>query len=169
MAARNNGKVAGIFVTAIAGAMPSGVPRVLAVAGRGLDGDRYGSGAGTWSDRPGGGRQLTLIAQEDLDAVARESGIRIEAAASRRNVLTIGIDLRALVGKRFRIGEALCLGIRLCEPCSYLEEKTQPGVLKAFVHRAGLRADIIQGGEIAVGDRVREASEVPAEERTPAG
>lgn len=166
MATHNDGRVAGIFITALAGVMPVRVARALAVAGRGLDGDRYGSGTGTWSGRPGGGRQLTLIAQEDLDAVARISGIRIDAAASRRNVLTTGIDLRVLVGKRFRVGEALCLGIRLCEPCSYLEEKTQPGVLRAFVHRAGLRADIIEGGEIAVGDRLLEVSEVPAEERT---
>jgi MOSC domain-containing protein YiiM len=161
MAARNDGRVAGIFITALAGVMPVGVSRALAVAGRGLDGDRYASGTGTWSGRPGGGRQLTLIAQEDLDAVARISGIRIDAAASRRNVLTTGIDLRALVGRQFRVGEARCLGIRLCEPCSYLEEKTQPGVLRALVHRAGLRADIIEGGEIAVGDRLLEVSEVP--------
>ncbi|MDR7482459.1 MAG: MOSC domain-containing protein [Armatimonadota bacterium] len=159
MAEHTDGKVAGIFIAALAGTMPAGVPRALAVAGRGLDGDRYGSGTGTWSDRPGGGRQLTLIAQEDLDEVGRVHGIRIDAAASRRNVLTTGIDLRSLVGQRFRVGQALCLGIRLCEPCSYLEEKTQPGVLRAFLHRAGLRADILEGGEIAVGDPIRGAGE----------
>jgi MOSC domain-containing protein YiiM len=87
---------------------------------------------------------VTLIAQEDLDAVDRDAGIRLHPAASRRNILTAGIDLRTLVGKTFWIGRVLCRGVRLCEPCSYLEEHTQPGVLTAFVHRAGLRADILR-------------------------
>lgn len=139
--------------------MPRSVMRVAAVAGRGLEGDRYGVGLGTWSSRPGGGRHITLIAQEDLDAVAQASGIRLQPAASRRNVLTTGIDLTVLVGKKFWVGKALCQGIRLCEPCSYLEEKTAPGVLNAFVRRAGLRADILLGAEIAVGDSVYEADE----------
>jgi MOSC domain-containing protein YiiM len=153
--------VSNIFITAEAGAMPHSVTRVAAVAGHGLEGDRYGSGSGTWSSRPGGGRQVTLVAQEDLDAVAHETGIRLQPAESRRNVLTAGIDLRMLVGKKFWIGKVLCQGIRLCEPCSYLEEKTQPGVLNAFVHRAGLRADILVGAEIAIGDAVRETDEAP--------
>ncbi|MDR7542785.1 MAG: MOSC domain-containing protein [Armatimonadota bacterium] len=155
MAGQDTGKVVDIYIAPQAGALPRSVPKVTAVAGRGLEGDRYAAGIGTWSDRPGGGRQVTLIAREDLDAVARDAGIRLHPAASRRNILTAGIDLRTLVGKTFWVGEVLCRGVRLCEPCSYLEEKTQPGVLNAFVHRAGLRADILQGGEIAVGDSIR--------------
>ncbi len=161
MSDQQAGRVSNIFITAEAGTTPHSVTKVTAVAGRGLEGDRYGSGLGTWSGRPGGGRQVTLIAQEDLDGVAHETGIHVQPAASRRNVLTAGIDLRTLIGKKFWIGKVLCQGIRLCEPCSYLEEKTHPGVLNAFVHRAGLRADILMGGEIAIGDAVREVDEAP--------
>jgi MOSC domain-containing protein YiiM len=157
MAARELGRVSGIYITAQAGALPQDVAKVRTTAGRGIDGDRYGAGTGTWSQRPGGGRHLTLIAQEDLDAVAHETGIRLGPAESRRNVLTTGADLRALVGKRFRVGTTLCVGTRLCEPCAYLESKTQHGVISAFVQRAGLRAEILESGEIAVGDPIREA------------
>ncbi len=161
MDARKLGRVAGIYVTPQSGALPQEVAKVSTTAGRGINGDRYASGTGTWSQRPGGGRPLTLIAQEDLDAVARETGIRLRPAESRRNILTTGAELRALLGKRFWVGTTLCVGIRLCEPCDYLESKTQPGVLSAFVHRAGLRADILESGEIGVGDGVREAGESP--------
>ncbi|MCL6506343.1 MAG: MOSC domain-containing protein [Bryobacteraceae bacterium] len=161
MADPGTGKVVDIYIAPQAGVVPHRVPRVVAIADHGLHGDRYAAGMGTWSNRPGGGRQVTLIAQEDLDAVARDTGIRLAPAASRRNILTAGIDLRTLVGKQFWIGEVLCQGIRLCEPCSYLEEKTQPGVLNAFVHRAGLRADILRGGEIVVGDHIRDAGQGP--------
>jgi MOSC domain-containing protein YiiM len=152
-------RVVAIHVASQAGTQPQSVERVRAIAGRGLAGDRYEAGAGTWSQRPGGGRQLTLIAAEDLEAVARERGIRLDAAASRRNILTAGIDLHALVGRRFRVGPVLCLGIRLCEPCVYLQTKTQPGVLEALTHRGGLRADILEGGDIAVGDPVEVAED----------
>ena len=69
-------------------------------------------------------------------------------------MLTRGIDLNALVGKRFRVGEVECVGVELCEPCQHLESVTHPGVVKGMVHRAGLNADILTDGEIAVGDPV---------------
>ena len=78
----------------------------------------------------------------------------IEPAAMRRNVLTRGIDVNQLVGKRFRVGNVECEGVELCEPCRDLESMTQPGVIKAFVHRAGLNADILNDGVISVGDAV---------------
>jgi MOSC domain-containing protein YiiM len=156
------GRVADIFTTPDAGAAPAHRDRVRTTKGRGIEGDRYASGTGTWSAHPGGGRHLTLIAQEDLDAVARDTGIRLGAAESRRNVLTQGIVVGDLVGKQFWIGTTLCVGIRLCEPCAYLESKTRPGVMAAFVHRAGLRAEILESGEIAVGDAIRVAAGVPA-------
>ena len=71
---------------------------------------------------------------------------------------TRGIDLNALVGRRFRVGALECEGIELCEPCTHLEGLTQPGVLKGLVHRGGLRASILSGGEIAVGDPVATVS-----------
>ena len=91
---------------------------------------------------------------EAVDAVALQGDVSIEPAATRRNVLTRGIDVNNLVGKRFRIGDVECEGVELCEPCGHLESMTQPGVIKALVHRGGLNADILSDGEITVGDPV---------------
>ena len=144
------GHVEAIFLTAEHGELPAPVDRVRAHAGRGLEGNRY-----YWED--GGappGRAVTLIASEAVETVASEGDVSVEPAATRRNVLTRGIDVNALVGKRFRIGAVECEGVELCEPCATLEGMTQPGVIKAFVHRAGLNADILTDGEISVGDPV---------------
>jgi MOSC domain-containing protein YiiM len=129
--------------------LPAPVERASAVAGKGLDGNRY-----FFPDGAAPGTALTLIAAEALEAMAAEHGIEITAAESRRNVLTRGIDLNALVGKRFRVGEVECLGVELCEPCQSLEMLTKPGVIKGLVHRGGLNADILTDGQIAVGDPV---------------
>jgi MOSC domain-containing protein YiiM len=141
------GHVEGIFIGPER-TLPAPVERVRAVAGRGLEGNRY-----FYDDAPPG-RALTLIAAEALEAMAAETGVEITAAESRRNVLTRGIDLNALVGRRLRVGEAECVGIELCEPCKSLERMTKPGVIKGLVHRGGLNADIVAGGEIRVGDPV---------------
>ena len=115
-----------------------------AVAGAGLTGCRYDD--------------LTLIAAEALEALQEEHGIALSAAESRRNVLTRGIDLNALVGRRFRVGEVLCAGEELCEPCRRLARLVDEfGVLRGLVHRGGLRADVLTDGEIAVGDTVAPA------------
>jgi len=145
-----SGRVEAIFLTAEHGELPAPVDRVRARAGRGLEGNRY-----YWDDGAApGGRALTLIASEAVEAVASEGDVSVEPAATRRNVLTRGIDVNALVGKRFRIGSVECEGVELCEPCQTLEAMTQPGVIKAFVHRGGLNADILTDGEISVGDAV---------------
>ena len=128
--------------------LPAPVERVRAVAGKGLEGNRY------FFDEAPPGRALTLIAAEAIEAFREESGIPLTAAESRRNVLVSGIDVNALVGKRFRVGEVECVGVELCEPCAHLESVTHPGVLRGMVHRAGLNADILTDGEIAVGDPV---------------
>jgi MOSC domain-containing protein YiiM len=132
--------------------VPTAVQRVNAVAGRGLERDRYffaEAEAGEHLDE-----EITLIAVEGLEDFAEESGITVSPAESRRQVATRGIDLNALVGRRFRVGVLECEGVELCEPCNHLQRLTQPGVLKGLVHRGGLRASILSGGEIAVGDRV---------------
>jgi MOSC domain-containing protein YiiM len=147
------GFVEGIYVTDTSGEVPQPVDRVEAVAGAGLRGNRYFFADG---DAPPG-RAITLIAAEALEAFGAETGIPLSAAESRRNVLVRGIDVNALVGKRFRVGEIECVGIELCEPCSHLEGMTRPGVLKGLVRRAGLNADLLTDGEIAVGDTVEEA------------
>lgn len=124
---------------------------VEAVAGRGLEGDRYYRGRGTFSG-PGRGYELTLVEADVLDSL----GLPWEAA--RRNIVTRGVSLNSLVGRRFRIGEVVCVGRRLAEPCAHLEKLSRPGLLRPLVHRAGLRADIVEGGTITVGDQV-EASD----------
>lgn len=145
-----SGQVEAIFVAPEPGELPAPVERVRAYAGRGLEGNRY-----YWEDGDAPpGRGVTLIAAEAVEAVVHEGDVSIEPAATRRNVLTRGIDVNELVGKRFRIGDVECEGVELCEPCSHLESMTQPGVIKAFVHRAGLNADILSDGEISVGDPV---------------
>jgi MOSC domain-containing protein YiiM len=129
--------------------LPASVPRVRAHAGRGLEGEYHYSAAAET------GAALTLIAREALDGLREDTGIELSHEASRRNVLTTGIDLNALVGVRFTVGEVVCEGVELCEPCLGLAKLTELGVLRGLVHRGGLRADIISGGEIAAGDPVR--------------
>jgi MOSC domain-containing protein YiiM len=142
--------VEAIFVASEPGELPAPVERIRAYAGRGLEGNRY-----FWEDGDAPpGRGVTLIAAEAMDAVALEGNVSIEPAATRRNVLTRGIDVNELVGERFRIGDVECEGVELCEPCTHLESMTEPGVIKALAHRGGLNADILTDGEINVGDPV---------------
>jgi MOSC domain-containing protein YiiM len=142
-----SGRVEGIFVGGER-ELPQPVDRVVALAGKGLEGNRY-----FWTEGEApAGQALTLIAAE---AIA-ESGLEISAAETRRNVLTSGIDVNALVGKRFKIGDLECYGVELCEPCSHLQKVTGKDVLGTLVHRAGLNVDILTDGEIAVGDAVYE-------------
>lgn len=144
------GRVEAIFLSAEHHELPAPVERANARAGRGLEGNRY-----YWEDGSAPrGAAITLIAAEAVEAVAADGDVAVEPAATRRNVLTRGIAVNELVGKRFRIGNVECEGVALCEPCSTLESMTQPGVIKAFVHRGGLNADILDDGEIAVGDPV---------------
>jgi hypothetical protein len=141
------GVVAGLLVAPAAEAPLAPVESVLAIAGRGLDGDRYALGRGTFSG-PGRGYELTLVEAEVLDELA------LAWEQARRNVVTRGASLNPLVGRRFRIGEVECIGRRLAEPCSHLEKLSGPGLLRPLVHRAGLRADIVRGGTISLGDEL---------------
>jgi hypothetical protein len=149
-APRAAGAVEAIVVAPEAEAAPVRLDSAEVRAGRGLRGDRYFDGRGTFSDAYDRGHDLTLIEAEALD----ELGL-IAPEESRRNVVTRGIDLNALVGTRFTIGGVECFAQRLCEPCAHLERLTKPGVLRAYVHRGGLRADVLTDGEISVGDTVR--------------
>jgi MOSC domain-containing protein YiiM len=143
------GLVEGIYISPEKGLLPEPVESVRALAGRGLEGNRYFFE----SDAPRG-VALTLIAAEAVEAMEREHGISIEPRESRRNVVTRGIDVNALVGKQFRIGDVECRGVELCEPCTVLQAKTKPGIIKGLAHRGGLNADILSDGEISVGDAV---------------
>ena len=128
--------------------------RVKAVAGKGLEGDRYFDGTGSFSKKPGSGRQVTLIEMEAIEALESESGVKIAPAEARRNIVTRGVALNHLVGRDFKIGECRMRGIRLCEPCSYLAGLTSEKVRVGLIHRGGLRADIVEGGIIRAGDAV---------------
>jgi hypothetical protein len=141
------GSVAGLLVAAAAEADLVRVGTAVVVAGRGLEGDRYAAGLGTFNG-PGRGYQLTLVEAEALEAVS------LSWEDARRNVVTRGIGLNALVGRRFSIGSVECIGRRLAEPCAHLEKLTRPGLLRPLVHRAGLRADVVTGGTVALGDVV---------------
>ena len=142
------GRVEGIYISADHGDLPEPVESVRALAGRGLEGNRY-----FFDDAPAG-TALTLIAAEAVEAMEREHGVTLEPRESRRNVVTRGIDVNALVGKRFRIGDVECQGVELCEPCASLQAMTKPGVIKGLAHRGGLNADILSDGAINVGDKV---------------
>jgi MOSC domain-containing protein YiiM len=122
-------------------------------AGRGIAGDRYFDGTGTFSASGKHGQQLTLIEGEVLDALGDE-GLSLTAADARRNIVTRGVDLNALVGQEFQIGTARCVGRRLCEPCSHLQRLTGTALLRPMVHRGGLRADILTSGVVRVGDPI---------------
>jgi MOSC domain-containing protein YiiM len=145
--ARSTGLVAAILIAPTAEAALVRVESAKCDAGRGLEGDRYHDGRGTFSG-PGRGYELTLVEAEVLD----ELDLPWEEA--RRNIATRGIDLNALVGRRFTVGAVECIGRRLAEPCAHLERVSRPGLLRPLVHRAGLRADILSGGTIALDDRV---------------
>jgi MOSC domain-containing protein YiiM len=152
-----NGTVEAIFISPQAKARPAAVEAAIAIAGKGLEGDRYFDASGTFSDNPNSdGRDLTLIEAEAVEGLRRDTGIELAPAETRRNVLSRGLALNDLLGRRFSVGEVECVGRRLCDPCSHLQKLTQPGVLKGLVNRGGLRADIVRGGVIRPGDEVRE-------------
>ncbi len=134
---------------------------VEAVAGRGLRGDRYFSDVETgtfvtWGpeeDRHDG-YDLTLIEGEAIDAIERDADIALEPGEHRRNVVTRDVALNHLVGTRFRVGDVICRGDRLCEPCGYLQDLIGENVLDALAHRGGLRADLLEGGTIRPDDAI---------------
>ena len=144
------GRIEAIHVRPTHDAEATAAPRAHLRAGMGLEGDRYYAARGA-----GPGEALTLIEAEALEALAAETGIRLSAADSRRQLLTRGVGLNDLVGREFSVGGVRCLGVELCEPCEHLQSLTQHGVLRGLVHRGGLRADVLADGEIAVGDPVQ--------------
>ena len=128
---------------------------VRAVPGKGLEGDRYFLGGGTFSPQPQKPDfELTLIEQERIEAFAKESGRPFNALHARRNLVTEGVALNDLVGEEFWIGDVRIRGTRLCEPCNYLAKISFPETLKGLIHQAGLRAQILSEGVIHIGDLV---------------
>jgi MOSC domain-containing protein YiiM len=148
-----SGTVEAIFLAEAHEALPNAIEEAAAVPGAGLRGDRhYDEGP---SSEPG--RDLTLIEAEAIEGLAAEHGVSIEPAEARRNVLTRGIDLNALVGKRFRVGEVEVEALEPNPPCRHLEKVTGKALLKPLARRGGVRGRIVKGGVIARGDPIRAA------------
>jgi MOSC domain-containing protein YiiM len=156
------GSAEGIFTAPEAGVEMTERKEVEAVAGSGLRGDRYFREveSGTFvnwepDEKRPEGYDLTLIEQEAIDAIEQEADIDLAPGEHRRNIVTQDTALNHLVNERFRVGEVICRGNRLCEPCEYLQRLTGKGVLDALTHRGGLRADILESGMICPGDEIK--------------
>ncbi len=131
------------------------VDQAEAVPGRGIVGDRYFLGQGTFSDKNGPDREVTLIEVEALEALKCECDIDLRPEKARRNLLTYNVPLNHLVGRDFAVGTVVLHGLRLCEPCGHLEGLTVNGINKGLCHRGGLRAQVVRGGVLHAGDRIR--------------
>ena len=143
-----SGTVVGLYTAPRARAPMDSHDAVEVVAGVGIPGDRYATGLGHWSDPRWPDQELTLVEAEVADDVG------LPANQLRRNIVTRGVRLDDLIGTTFKIGDAVLQGIRPCDPCVHIQALTRPGILKALVDRGGLRAHIVTGGRIQVGDRI---------------
>lgn len=149
------GRLVAIYLTSSPGAPLEARDSASAVAGIGLDGDRYANRTGTFAKpNPSKPDHVTLIESEAIEAALRDYQLDITAAMTRRNLVTRGVPLNHLVGQTFRVGGVTIRGVELCEPCGHLERLTCAGIKKALIHRGGLRAEIVEGGAIQVGDEV---------------
>ncbi len=151
------GRLESIHIASAAKAPTRAVDEVQAIAGVGLEGDRYALKQGTFF-KPEPDFELTLIEAEAMEALRRDYQIELAPGEARRNLVTRGVALNHLVGKEFRVGEATLRGIRLCEPCSHLQAIVGKNVIKGLRHRVGLRAQILTGGTIRPGDEIRESA-----------
>lgn len=153
-----NGTLEAIHLGATHGAEPKGCSSAVVVEGVGLEGDRYGTARTRKQKTPKAGfegeDQITLIEAEALEALTRDEDLRVTAAQTRRNLLVRGVPLNHLVGRRFRVGVVVLEGVRLCEPCGHLEALVGLEVREPLLHRGGLRARVIGGGTIHIGDAV---------------
>lgn len=136
--------VEGIFIASSKGAPTQPTEAVLAVPGRGLQGDRYFRSAGTFKH----GSDITLIEAEILETLAALRGHNLQEAMidSRRNVVTRGVDLHQLVGAEFRIGDVVLRGESLCETCNYFASLSERRTWQDLMNRGGLRASILTEG-----------------------
>lgn len=151
------GSVEGIFVTPDSGEQMEAVDAVEAVAGRGLRGDRYFHERGLYDRREDlpEATDVTLIEMEALEAAQRDEGMKLEPRKTRRNIATRNVPLNHLVDREFTVGDATMVGVRLCEPCGYMESLADAeGAADALTHRGGLNANVVDSGTIDVDDAV---------------
>ena len=146
------GEVLEIWISPETGGENESCEAVRAVAGEGLEGDRYRR-----SGKPD--QEITLIESEQLRWFEQEHGLPFPTSQTRRNILTGDIPLNDLIGRRILIGESIIEGMRLCEPCKTLQKRTGLPVLPAMINRGGLNCRIIQGGEIRIGDTIEPIKE----------
>jgi len=145
--------VVAIFITEKSAEPMRSVESVEAVTAKGLKGDRkFRDPSHPKKDTPE--REITLIESEAVYAVNRDYHLKLEAIETRRNILTRGVALNHLVGREFAVGSVRLRGLELCEPCKHVEALTRPGIMRSLVHRGGLRAQILEGGMIRVGDAI---------------
>lgn len=147
------GTVEHLHIAGAAGVPMRRVDEVQALKGVGIAGDRYACAAGYWRDAKVS-RDLTLIDVEAVEELERVHGVALTPGEARRNVTTRGVELNDLVGRTFWIGDVLCLGTHLCEPCRHLEEVTGKRLVRGLIRRGGLRAKLLSSGRIRVGDPV---------------
>jgi len=128
------------------------------ITDKGIEGDRYLLGKGTFTKELLGtpDYQVTLIESEEIDKFNSDNGLNLTYGSFRRNIITQGIKLNSLIGKKFSIGDVVLEGIRYCEPCSYLAKLLGQEVLTQMVGRCGIRAKIILGGIAKSGQDIRE-------------
>lgn len=151
-----SGLVEAIYTAPAPGAPMAPLASAVLEAGRGIVGDRYHAGIGTFSAKLQGKPdvEVTLIEVEEIERFKLAESLSLGAGELRRNIVTRGVRLNELVGRTFTVGAAVLTGIRLCEPCAHLAEVVTPQVLPALAHRAGLRARVVSGACIRPGDRV---------------
>lgn len=150
----DDGIVEAIYLASEATATVTAVTVIEAVAGRGLRGDRYESGRGTFSTWPKD-HELTLVEAEAVEELEHLCGRPLMPGETRRNITTRGVSLNQWVGREFQVGAARCRGTRLCEPCAHLAEQlTIPDLIRLMAGRGGLRAVILESGPIRTGDRI---------------
>ena len=125
------------------------VDQLYALAGRGIEGDRYFLGTGTYSKSPEPGRQVTLIKSEVLESLKNKLEINVKPEESRRNILTQGIEINDLIGTEFYVGTVRLRAHRITQPCLYLEKLLdQPGFYKELWDKGGISCEILSDGVI---------------------
>ena len=135
------------------------VDQLSALAGRGIEGDRYLLGTGTYSKKPEPGRQVTLIQSEVLISLKEKFNTTVRPEESRRNVLTEGIEINGLVGTEFFVGTVRLHAHRLTRPCKYLENLLdQPGLYKELWDHGGISCEVLTGGVIEENDIITTAA-----------
>lgn len=153
------GRVVSIYIAPDTGDEMEAREKVNAVQDRGLEGDRYFKGKGIWNeweDNPNNeASDVTLIEAETIQAVRDDYDIDLNPWDPRRNIVTRNVPLNHLVGKRFQVGEAVCEGLNLCEPCGYMQGLLGKGkVGEALKHRGGLDTRVVETGVIEQGDTI---------------